>query len=149
AVINQAHVVPMVNYNSDIYGCLNLHGVVNTMPYYALDGGGDGLMVTGELSGCCFCWLPQGGLLWCIHVQPEEGIDSIALQNSLRVNGRFAYAPGSVLSTYGRHDYPGARASVIGVRRHGNWRLFAQTTNNSFNTITGAYIIYPGPVRRL
>jgi hypothetical protein len=149
ALINDAHVVPMVNYNSDIYNCHNLHRGINAMPYYALDGQGRGLMVTGELSGCCFCWLAQGNDLWCIHVQPQAGIDGTALQNTLRVNGRFANAPGTRLGTYGRKNYPAGRASVIGVRRAGRWRLFAQTSDDRFSTITGAYQIYPGAVRNL
>src|SRR5262245_2516008 len=147
ASINQAHVVPMVNYNSNLYNCPNLNGNINAMPYYQLDGAGNGLMVTGELSGCCFCWLLQGGGLWCIHVQPKDGIDAVALQDALRAQGQFALAPGRALGTYGRRDYPNlaTRASVIGVRRAGNWNLFAQTSNDSFRTVSGAYRIYPAP----
>jgi hypothetical protein len=149
AIINNAHVVPMVNYNSDIYGCLNLLGVINNMPYYVLDGNGDGLMVTGELSNCCFCWLPRGNDLWCIHVQPVGGIMPIQLQNALAVNGRFTTAPVAALGTYGRNDYPAGRASIIGVRHAGVWRLYAQTSNDSFRTLSGAFRIYPGVTQQL
>lgn len=149
AVINEAHVVPMVNYNSDLYGCPNLHGVINGMPHYVLDGTGDGLMVTGELSGCCFCWIQHGNDLWCIHVQPAEGINGADLHTALAHTGRFAAAPDVALSTFGRNDYPGARASVIGVRKNGRWKLYAQTSTDSFHTLTGAFKIHPGGMRAL
>ncbi len=149
ATINQAHVVPMVNHSGVIYGCLDLHGNVTAMPYYQLDATGDGLMVTGELSNCCFTWAVQGADLWCIHVQPVGGITPIALQTAIAGTGRFAAAPHTPLATFGRNDYPVGRASVIGVRQGGSWNLYAQTTNDSFNTIAAAYRIYPGAMTRL
>jgi hypothetical protein len=149
AMINNAHVMPMVNHNSDVYGCLNLNGVITAMPHYVLDASGDGLMVTGELSFCCFCWIQQGADLWCIHVQPVGGITPIQLQNALALQGRFGAAPNALLSTYGRNDYPTGRASIIGVRSAGVWNLYVQTTNDSFDTISGAFRIHPGAVQRL
>lgn len=148
ALINNTHVVPMVNHNADTYGCLNLHGNITAMPHYVLDGQGDGLMVTGELSNCCFCWAVQGNELWCIHVQPVGGIAPIPMNNTLAVTGRFGAAPGTILGTFGRNDYPG-RASVIGVRRNGTWNLYAQRSNDSFRTVEAAFKIYPGVVQRL
>jgi len=149
ATVNQAHVVPMVNHNGAIYGCFDLLGNVTAMPYYQLDATGDGLMVTGELSGCCFTWAVQGADLWCIHVQPVGGITSIALQNTIALTGRFAADPHTPLATFGRNDYPAGRASVIGVRQGGSWSLYAQTSNDLFSTITAAYRIYPGAMTRL
>jgi hypothetical protein len=139
----------MVNHQGAIYGCLDLLGNVTAMPYYQLDAAGDGLMVTGELSNCCFTWTAQGADLWCIHVQPVGGITPVALQNAIHMNGRFAAAPNSPLSTFGRNDYPAGRASVIGVRQGGSWNLYAQTTNDSFDTISAAYRIYPRAMIRL
>ena len=157
--INNAHVVPMVNYNSDKYNCHNLNETINAMPYYALDATGDGLMVTGELSNCCFTWLAQGADLWCIHVQPvgdkarliggPTQIMPNELQNDINATGRFAAAQAAALSTFGRNDYPNGRASVIGVRRNGVWKLYAQTSDDSFKTLSGAYKIYPGPITPL
>ncbi|MGI4877704.1 MAG: hypothetical protein ACRYG4_09490 [Janthinobacterium lividum] len=149
-VIPQAHVVPMVNHSSPIYNCLDLLGNVTAMPYYLLDGTGDGLMVTGELSNCCFCWIVQGADLWCIHVQPVGGITPLALQAALTATGRFAAAPAANLSTFGRTEYPAGRASVIGVRQAGVWSLYAQVTPDStFSTLTASYKIAPGAMVRL
>lgn len=154
-LIPQAHVVPMVNYNSNIYGAPNLAGNLAGMPHYVLDGSGDGLMVTGELSNCCFCWITQGANLWCIHVQPvgpkPDGtpMDAVVLQNTLALHGHFAAAPATSLSTFGRNDYPG-RASVVGVRQGGAWHLYAQTVaDHTFSSVHAAYQIHPGAVRRL
>ena len=149
ANIPQAHVVPMVNHNSAIYGCLNLNGNITAMPYYCLDATGDGIMVTGELSNCVFCWAVQGADLWCIHVQPVGGITPVALQLALSTNGRFAAAPHAPLATFGRGQYPTGRASVIGVRSGGTWSLYAQTSQDSFSTLGGGYRIYPGATVRL
>jgi hypothetical protein len=151
APINNAHVVPMVNYNDPNNtqpNVPNLHGNIGAMHHYKLDGQGRGLMVTGQLSNCCFCWLAQGIDLWCIHVQPGNTISAIALQNWLATGGRFA-GRNTPLLTYGRTDYPTGHASVIGVRRAGQWHLYAQRSDDVFDTISGAYSIYPGAVRRL
>ena len=143
-----ANVVPMVNYNSNVYGCPNLNGNVTAMNHFVLDGTGDEVMITGELSGCCFCWLPQGANLWCTHVQPRDGITGDALEIALSTTGRFGAAPGSSIGTFGR-SYYSSRATVIGVRVAGNWRLYAQTSNDALKTITGAWRIHPGQMVRL
>ncbi|KAB7648427.1 hypothetical protein [Polymorphobacter fuscus] len=147
--VAQAHVVPMVNHNSTIYGCFDLQGVTNAMPNYVLDAGGDGLMVTGELSNCCFAWVQQGNDLWCTHVQPVGGITPGNLQTELSTTGSFAGLPGTALSTFGRNQYPGGRASIIGVREGGVWNLYAQKTDTSFDTLTESWRIHPGPAVRL
>jgi hypothetical protein len=148
ATINSAHIVPMVNYNSDIYGAPNLHANTAAMPHYVLDATGDGIMVTGELSACCFCFYPYQGKLLCTHVQPREGITASALQLELATRGHFAVAPNAPIGTFGRHDYA-VRASVIGVRRGTQWQLFAQLSVDGFKTINAAFQIYPGAVRAL
>lgn len=145
AAATNALVVPMVNYDSDIYGCPNLNGDVTNMPHYVLDGTGDGLMVTGQLTGCCFSWIVSGNDLWCTHVQPKDGISSAELQVELRHGGRFAAAPTTPLHTFGRPEYPSGFASVIGVRSGGTWSLYAQVSSDGLRTIASAYRLYPGP----
>jgi len=146
--LTRALVVPMVNYNSTLYGCHDMQGDVTAMPHFRLDGSGDGLMLTGELSGCCFSWIDYGANLICTHVQPHAGIDGIKLQTKLTTQGRFAAVPTAPLNTFGRTDYP-SRASIIGVCKGAQWYLYAQTSSDSLKTITGAYQIHPGPKRRL
>lgn len=141
------HGVPMVNYDSDRDGKVNLHGSINNMDYYVV-GAGANYMTTGLLTGCCFTWLPRPGGLWCVHIRPE-GTDGVRLQNMVATNGRFRGAPHAPLATFGRSDYGGTYAVVIGVNTRGGWRLYAQTSGDQFRTITGAWRIYPGAVVRL
>lgn len=116
---------------------------VAALDHYVVDGQGDGVMVTGQLSGCTFAWLPIGTSLLCIHVQPV-GIGALGLHNRLNTNGRFAAHPRKPLHTYGRNDYP-QYANVVGVRKRGRWRLYAQHSSDQFRTITAARRIHPGP----
>ncbi len=139
--------VPMVNYNSNKDGKVNLNGNVTAMDHYIVGAAVD-YMTTGGLSGCCFAWTPNPGGLWCVHIRPE-GTDGVHLQNAVATNGRFAAAPHTPLSTFGRSDYGDGNAIVIGVNAPGGWKLYAQTTVNAFATITGAWRLYPGAVVRL
>jgi hypothetical protein len=146
--------VPMVNYNSDAYGGLNLHGNIAAMDYYVAGAGGN-YLTTGGLSGCCFAWCETGGNLRCIHVLPHGDLPAggrmtgPVLQTNLGAIGRFQGMPGQVLSTFGATDYGARRASVIGVRTVGSWKLFAQISSDSFNTITEVWQIHPGPRRQI
>ena len=153
-----AHIVPMVHYNSPATSAVDvdLAAGITAMPRYVLDGSGDGLMVTGELSGCCFCWVAQGAALWCIHVQPKginpatgNAIDGAALHVLLQATGRFQGAPGAAIGTYGANQYGTKRASVVGVRLATGWTLYAQTSSTSFQSVADASRIYPGAVQLL
>lgn len=139
------HGVPMVNYNSNIYGAQNLGGNITNMPHFTC-GGGANYMTTGLLTGCCFAWLQQGADLWCIHVQPKDNITGVQLHNAINTNGRFNGAATSPLSTFGHNDYIGSYAVVIGVKSAGVWKLYAQTSSDQFRTITRAKRLHPGAV---
>jgi hypothetical protein len=118
---------------------------VAALSHYVVNGMGDGLMVTGQLSGCTFAWLQVGTNLLCTHIKPN-GIQGIALHNQLNMSGRFAAHPGIPLQTYGANDYGGGYANVIGVRSNGTWELYAQHSNDQFRTITAARRIQPGAI---
>jgi len=141
------HGVPMVNYNSDLGGKVNLHANVGAMDHYVVDNGAD-YMTTGLLTGCCFAWHEAGGALWCIHIRPE-GTDGVTLQNMVALHGHFAAAPGMPLSTFGRNDYEDDYAIILGVKTPGGWKLYAQTSLDNFRTIKAAWRVYPGQVVRL
>lgn len=147
----QGLVVPMVNYNSDADRCPNLSGDVTKMPHYVVDNSAN-LMVTGELSGCTFVWLERGdgATLWATHVRPT-GLTGGELHKKIKDEGRFDADTATRLSTFGRMDYPDQRerATVIGVRVHGKWKLFAQISDDGLKTITGAFQLHPGEQRRL
>lgn len=109
-------------------------------------------MITGQLSGCCFCIRPYPGGLACAHVHPRGyprgAVAAAALQADLTTNGHFANYPGA-LTTFGRQNYP-QHATVIGVRSAGMWQIFAQFSNNSHQTLNNPSAqIYPGPLAPL
>jgi hypothetical protein len=146
--------VPMVNYNSDAYGGLNLHGNIAALDYYVAGAGGN-YLTTGQLSGCCFAWCETAGDLRCVHILPHGNLPTWAaitggvLQTNLQNTGGFQGMPGQALSTFGFLDYGVRRASVIGVRTVGSWKLYAQISSDSFNTITEVWQIHPAPRRQL
>jgi len=137
----------MVNYNSDKEGKVNLHANIGAMDHYVVDGGAN-YMTTGLLTGCCFVMLPVAGGFWCVHIRPE-GIDAVTLQNDIEDHGHFAGAPGQAVSAFGRKDYGGAYAIVIGVNAPAGWKFYAQTSLDTFKTVAAAWRIQPGPPVRL
>jgi hypothetical protein len=114
----------------------------NALDAYLATAGGDEFIITGQLSGCCFCWLPVAGGLWCAHIQPRSPYNGVQLHNLLHTSGRFAGMPHAPISTFGRNDYA-SHANVIGVKTNAGWQLFAQTTSDQGRTITGAMQLYP------
>lgn len=135
----------MVNYNSNLYGAQNLHGNIAAMPHFVA-GAGANYITTGLLTGCCFAWIAQGANLLCIHVQPKDGITGVNLHTQMAATGHFAAAPATALSTFGHNNYVGSYATVIGVRSAGVWKLYAQTSQDHFRTLTNAWRIHPGPI---
>lgn len=139
--------VPMVYYDQ-IHTPLAIPARnINAMEAYLLDNTAD-VMITGQLSNCCFCITPYLGGLACTHVNPRGAGGPLVLENALNLNGAFANYPGP-LTTFGRSSYP-AHAIVIGVRSVANgWRIYAQLSNDLFATMAGAYRVYPGPLTPL
>ena len=131
------HSVPMVTDNAA--NALNKAALAS----YQLDGTAD-VMITGQLSGCCFCWLPVGTTLLCTHIRPAPGSSGVILHNSLHSGGRFANHATQPLYTFGRNDYP-SHATVIGVRLAGAWRLYAQLSTDHNRTNAQVMRLHPGP----
>lgn len=76
------------------------------------------LLITVQLSGCSFLWRSNNGVFECAHYQPPGGMTGGTLQDNLAVG-----AP----HIYGRNNYgDGHVSNVIGVRRNGQWRIYAQ-----------------------
>ena len=116
---------------------------IGNLDAYLLDSSRN-IMITGQLSGCCFCIVPHGPGLACTHINPQGAPGgAVQLQNDLTSTGTFRNYPGPFL-TYGRKNYPGY-ATVIGVRVGGVWNIYAQKSNDQCTTITGAERIYPNP----
>jgi len=93
---------------------------------YRLPAGGPNLMVTGQLSGCSFAIRENGdGTLDATHIQPSRNVPAGLLNRTLKRTGEWT-------EVYGRENYSAAhRASIIGVRRAGSWRIFAQKQNEN------------------
>lgn len=125
--------VPMSNYNAVNLAALDHYKVGRQCD----------LMITGQLSGCTFAWIEVNGELLCTHLRPI-GTSKVQLHTEMHTRGRFAAHPNTPLNTYGANDY-GPYAVLIGVRRNGHWRLYSQHSNDVFQTITGAWRIYPAP----
>ncbi len=147
--------VPMVNYNSDIYGAKNLHGNIAAMKYY-IAGAGAYFMTTGQLSGCCFTWVAVAGALYCVHIQPKglapngAEITGGDLQLAVRTTGHFEGFPRLPLKTFGRENLAmGHAASIIGVKSNGMWKLYAQISADGFNKIYEVWQLHPGAPRQI
>lgn len=125
----------------------SIHMDVGTtnMGFYRLGvGAGPTIMVTGQLSGCSFVMLPgAAGVLDVAHVQPQ-GQTGQALQTTLAAavpNAEIYGASGAG----GNYDSVDRRASIIGVRFGGVWRIYAQKQDalaGDFR-IKSVYQIYP------
>lgn len=148
----QALLVPLEHYAAPpAAGAAAAPGAwqIGAMNHTVVDATGGGVMVTGQLSGCCFCWELQGASLWAAHIKPV-GIDADVLDDQIRDHGQFAggaaLAGTGALQRYGKRSYAQPYANVIGVRQAGAWRLYAQQSSDMFKTITAAHRIWPGPV---
>jgi hypothetical protein len=120
----RGHSVQMVEYATLAVppgnGTVNLTG-------YTLGAAGPVLMVTGLLNGCTFCMLKQGAQVICAHIRPPGGANAGKDLHSRMMNrARMVGHRGSPLVCFGRNDYPG-NATVVGVRLHGEWKIFAGT----------------------
>lgn len=111
---------------------------ITAIPFYTLDGGGPDIVVTGSLTGCSIVALRHAGTLLVAHIRPMRNIvrggvqthtnvSGLTLETELSNHGRFAGHPGSALTVYGASRYPSHRATVVGVRKGAEWRLYAQS----------------------
>jgi len=94
--------------------------------------GGPDLMITGILNGCTFCILGGPNQVQVAHVRPV-GRTAHSLQTLLAVSGRFAGSPHAPIMTFGQAtEYTGFEdATVVGVRKGGRWKIYAQIHNRT------------------
>jgi hypothetical protein len=129
--------VPMVTYSPN-----PPFDITQIEPYY-VDASQD-IMITGQLSGCCFCWLDVGGILWCAHIQPLKGtMDGLHLQTLINTQGHFFSQPTNPLGTFGKHDYVLNNATLIGVKHGGGWKMYAQISGDGIK-VSQCFRIFPG-----
>jgi hypothetical protein len=92
-----------------------------------------GLVLTTELSGCCYCFMADGNKFAAAHIKPK-GISASDLFQRLRAEGGFSNGNEGNFHAYGQlapHadglGYPEGRLSVIvAVKQGSTWRVFAQ-----------------------
>lgn len=111
--------VKMVNYGDiDVTGLVALN---------VLNQGGPDIMVTGLLNGCTFCMQNTDNGVAMTHIRPVGGTDAVKLQTEVATRGRFA-GSGMSMQTFGMAtEYSGREdATIIGIRKAGSWRVYAQ-----------------------
>jgi hypothetical protein len=106
------------------------------MQWYALAMGSD-IMLTCKLSGCSFAVREQNNAVQVAHVQPR-GVTGVGLQYSLAYN-----QPDRII--YGGLNYDTATrsATVIGVNRAGQWKIYVQKLEAGTWRILSVHRIYP------
>jgi hypothetical protein len=99
---------------------------------------GCNLMLTTQFTGCCYCFMVNGGDLAAAHIDPQgrvTGVTGQAISLHLRNSGGFANGNGGTFKAYGRIDngsglYGYAQAAqqmtIVGVKRASAWQVFAQ-----------------------
>jgi len=106
--------------------------------WYRLDGGDPDIVLTAKLTGCTFVARPvpgHPGEVEVVHLQPHN-------ETGLALNQRMV-VPGQ--EAYGRLKYDIADRSinVIGVRRAGAWKVYAQKLEKQNLSIRSVTRIYP------
>lgn len=105
--------------------------------WYPLVAGPD-LLLTCKLSGCSFMVRDNVGVIECTHIKPS-GVAGSALQQHLQTT-----YPGATV--FGAHtDYDSAKhtCTIIGVRRGGQWKIYAQKQVAQLVQSLGVKRVYP------
>jgi hypothetical protein len=96
------------------------------------------LMLTTQFTGCCYCFMVNGGALAAAHIDPQgkaTGTTGQQVSQDMRDNGGFANGNGGTFKAYGRIadgagvlGYPMAtqQMTIVGVKRGADWRVYAQ-----------------------
>lgn len=127
-------------------------GGLDRIPGYDLDNAGPPIMVTGQLTACTFAIAKAGTGLTCAHLQPgavmvptpamglppspaARPLSGLELNTAILTAGRFTDGT-KVTVAFGPKFYPSQNVTIVGVRKNGQWSVFAQLTNGV--TPTGA-----------
>ena len=97
------------------------------------------LMLTTQFTGCCYCFMVNGGDLAAAHIDPQgktTGITGQHISQQIRANGGFSNGNGGTFEAYGRiavgsglFGYPqtAQQMIIVAVKKAGAWRLYAQS----------------------
>jgi len=98
------------------------------------------LMLTTQFTGCCYCFMVNGGDLAAAHIDPSavidrSGVTGQQVSQAMRANGGFANGNGGTFKAYGRvaedsglFGYPqnAKQMIIVGVKLAGAWQVYAQ-----------------------
>lgn len=96
------------------------------------------LMLTTQFTGCCYCFMVNGGSLAAAHIDPQgrtTGTTGQHISQQIRASGDFSNGNGGAFKAYGRVDpasglygYPqtALQMIIVAVKRGGAWRVYAQ-----------------------
>jgi len=104
--------------------------------------GGPDIMTTCMLTGCSFIVRQGAASIECGHLLPTNLATNTAIETGVALNTRLLGQ--NYLAVYGRLQYSkdDRRAAIVGVRRNGNWKIYAQKRDFS-NNIISVHRIYP------
>ena len=90
--------------------------------------GGPDIMVTSQLSGCTFgIGSNAGGNRLVSHIQPPQSEKNLDIRRGqLSDATRRGFAPGSEFSKFERGGDYQNDAAILGIRRNGEWQIYAQ-----------------------
>lgn len=93
------------------------------------------VMLTCKLTGCSFVCRVNNGVLEAAHLQPQ-GESGLQLNTRLQGNGQHAW--GRL-----KYDFDSRTVSIIGVRRGGQWKIYAQKLEKGTWNILSVHRVYP------
>jgi hypothetical protein len=113
----------------------------NPVVMYNVPANAPNLLITGGLSGCSFLVDDLGnGQIACAHMQPSSGAGT-GNENGPALAARLSGQYGVV---YGRNRYHAQnQVCVVGVRRGGQWKIYAQKLDYLGLTIQSVDRIFP------
>jgi hypothetical protein len=126
----------------------------NTVPNFAamaggLVNGGPDIMVTTLLNGCTFCCAnSQGGGVLMKHIQPTPPLmNHIALAGTVQGTGAFGNQINGTFRFFGSgnhgYDMVAEDVTIVGVRRGGNWAVYAQVHTRTVSDIRRVTKFFP------
>lgn len=104
------------------------------------------LMITTKLTGCSFLVrTTPAGEIQCAHVQPAQNQSGQELRQVLSENHAGAYERlyGRFAKSNEKGYVDGEASTVIGVRRNGAWKIYAQRLVHQQNMMKVVQRIYP------
>lgn len=103
--------------------------------------GGPDIVLTTQLTGCCFACASNNDMVFMQHVQPQ-GTTPAKLASDMG-GGSFS-GVGPIQMAFGSdgvsYDNAKNRVIIVGLRTQRTWRIYAQIQDSAFNVLTARKI---------